>query len=74
MYGSKSCSWWRSTLAYAVLKSKCDASIVVTRLHAVIAGGVTSCHVLPSSVVSWIRPSSVPTQTMGTSSGDGATV
>ena len=71
MYGSKSWSWCRSTLAYAALKSKCDASIVVTRLHAVSAGGVTFCQLLPSFVVTWINPSSVPTQTIGTSSGDG---
>ena len=56
------------------LASKCDASIVVTRLHDVIAGGVTFCHVLPSSGVTWISPSSVPIQISGACSGDGATV
>jgi len=73
MYGAKSWSWCRSTLAYAVSASKCDASMPVTRLHAVMAEGVTSRHVVPSSVVSWMSPSSVPIQIIGARSGDGAT-
>src|SRR5713226_8487702 len=62
MYGAKSWSWWRSTLAYASPSSKCDASMPVTRLHGVIAGGVTSRHDVPSSLVTWMSPSSVPIQ------------
>ena len=73
MYGAKSWSWWRSTLAYAVFASKCEPSTLVIRLHAVIAAGVTSRHVAPSSVVTWMSPSSVPIQIMGARSADGAT-
>src|SRR2546425_6996573 len=65
MYGAKSWSWCRSTLAYAVSASKCDASMPVIRLHAVSADGVTSCHDAPSSVVTWMSPSSVPIQISG---------
>ena len=54
--------------------SKCDASIVVTRLHGVSAGGVTFCHVLPSFGRDLNQPSSVPIQISGAFSGDGATV
>ena len=43
-------------------------------VHDVSADGVTFCHVLPSLVVTWTKPSSVPTQTIGTSKGDGDTV
>src|SRR6267143_1337710 len=71
MYGAKSCSWCRSTLAYAASASKCDASIPVTRLHGVMAAGVTSRHVAPSSAVTWMSPSSVPIQINGARSGDG---
>ena len=39
--------------------------IIVTRLHGVTAGGVTFCQLLPSLVVTWMQPSSVPTQTIG---------
>jgi hypothetical protein len=74
MYGSKSSSWCRSTLAYAVLMSKCDASSIVIRLHGPIAGGVTFCQRFPSVVVTWMYPSSVPTHTIGTRMGDGAIV
>src|SRR5947207_13617295 len=63
MYGSTSWSWCRSTLAYAVFASKCDASIIVSRLHGAIELGVTFCQFFPSSGVRWIIPSSVPTQT-----------
>ena len=35
---------------------------------------MTSCQVLPSSRVRWIRPTSVPTQTRSFSTGDGAMV
>ncbi len=40
----------------------------------VSAGGVTSFHVLPPSRVTWIRPSSVPTQIVRSSRYDGAIV
>ncbi len=73
-YGSKSSSWWRSTLAYAVLKSKCDPSTIVTRLQAVSSDGVTLRHDAPSSIETWITPSSVPTHSIGTRTGDGAIV
>ena len=36
-----------------------------------MAGGVTLFQVLPSSRVTWIKPSSVPTQTVATRSGEG---
>src|SRR5689334_2835340 len=72
MYGSKSWSWCRSTLAYAVFTSKLDTWMPVTRLHAVTAGGVTLLHVLPSSVVTWMSPSSVPAHTRPACFGDGA--
>ena len=39
------------------------ASMIETLLHGPIAGGVTSVHVTPAvPVVTWINPSSVPTQ------------
>ena len=45
-----------------------------TFIHGFMSGGVTSRQVTPPSVVTWINPSSVPTQMRFTSSGDGATV
>src|SRR4029450_2162440 len=49
-------------VSYPSLASKCDASIIVTRLHDVSAGGVTFSQLLPPSVVRCISPSSVPIQ------------
>ena len=50
------------------------ASTCEILLQAVRAGGVTSAQCLPSSVVRWIRPSSVPTQTVVALSGEGEMV
>ncbi|MEZ5292614.1 MAG: hypothetical protein R2745_16150 [Vicinamibacterales bacterium] len=55
-------------------KSLWDASIMVTRLQAPTAGGVTSFQAPPSSIVSCTRPSSVPAHTCGLSTGEGASV
>ena len=38
------------------------------------AGGVTSFHVAPPSVVTWITPSSLPVQITESLTYDGATV
>ena len=48
--------------------------MIDTFAHGFSAGGVTFFHVFPPSVVTWIRPSSVPTQMRPASSGDGAMV
>src|SRR5690242_7031406 len=57
--------------AYAVLLSKCPASMLKMRVHALICGGVTFFHVAPPSIVTWILPSSVPAQMTLRSRGDG---
>src|SRR5262245_45804787 len=64
----------RSVLAaaYAVSVSKCPASMLKIRVHGLICGGVTSVHLTPPSIVTWMLPSSVPAQSTFTSRGDGA--
>ena len=57
--------------AYAVMPSKCPASMLKMRVHGLIAGGVTFVHVAPPSIVTWILPSSVPAQIVLMSRGDG---
>ena len=42
--------------------------------HAVTVAGVTFCQLFPSFIVNWMSPSSVPIQSIGTKSGDGAMV
>ena len=64
-----------STAAYAVSVSMCDASMIETLLHGRPApGGVTSVQLRPPSRVTWISPSSVPTQILFASRSDGAIV
>src|SRR3954452_23336615 len=41
------------------------------RVHGLIAGGVTSVHFMPPSIVTWITPSSVPAHSTLMSRGDG---
>ena len=49
--------------AYAVLASKCDASMSETFAHGVeLPAASRSSSVLPPSRVTWISPSSVPAQ------------
>src|SRR5690349_7806378 len=74
MCGRKSSRLLRFTAAYAVPASKCDASMMLTMLHSVTAGGVTFFQVFPPSFVIWIFPSSVPTQITPSFTGDGARV
>ncbi len=45
-----------------------------TLLHEVSAGGVISFQLFPPSRVTWMRPSSVPTQMVFASLCEGATV
>jgi hypothetical protein len=54
--------------------SKWDASITDTLLQGVSAAGVTFFHVRPSSKVTWISPSSVPTHRRPSRRNDGAMV
>src|SRR5580658_9150190 len=64
----------RSVLAaaYAVLVSKWLASILKMRVHGLMAGGVTSVHLAPPSMVTWMAPSPEPDHNTLTSSGEGA--
>src|SRR5947208_2572394 len=58
--------------AYAVFMSKWPASILKMRIHGLICGGVTSVHLTPPLVVTWINPSPVPAHSTLTSSDEGA--
>src|ERR1700693_6427841 len=58
--------------AYAVLVSKCPASMLKMRVQGLISGGVTLVHFAPPSNVTCSRPSPAPAQSTLTSSGEGA--
>src|ERR1043166_5851986 len=72
MYGAKSSTRWRSTAAYATAVSKGNASSKLMVLQGSRPWGVTSCQCRPASLVRWISPSSVPTQSNPAARGDGA--
>src|SRR6266849_5784402 len=74
MCGCKSSRLLRLTAAYAVAASKCEACSILIVLQVEIADGVTFFQVAAASLVTWILPSSLPTQIRPSLTGDGAMV
>src|SRR5438132_3088118 len=72
MYGLKSSCWKRFAATYAVVRSKCDGSMIDTRVNFPANGGVTLVHVTLLSVDSCTRPSSDPAHRMFAEIGDSA--